>query len=67
METNIKMDVKRNIMCSFALDSSGIGQRPLPGCCEHGTGRSVLNVRRFLDQLRYYWIVSKNLLLVVSL
>ena len=46
-----------SLVCSFAVDSCGLGQGRIVGCCEHGNGRSVLIGRKFLEQLRYSQLI----------
>jgi hypothetical protein len=45
----------------YGLDSSGSGQGPVAGSCEHGNEPSgFIKGREFLDQLRDYYLLRKG-------
>jgi hypothetical protein len=43
-EDNIQIDLKRNRMCGYRLDSTGSGWRSVMGSCEHGN-ESLVSIK----------------------
>jgi hypothetical protein len=49
------------IRWGYGLDSSGSGQRPVAGSCEHGNALSgSIKCREFLAWLNNCWLLNKD-------